>query len=277
MIAGACYAMATMVRNWVCSWYTCDLIIAEESAMHIIFHVVGMIVGGILIGWRVRRAGLQLDKVRFIIGCIFLIAIGIAGSRLAYVVADLRYYIANWQEIFSFYGTIIPGAIVCGVLALIPLAWFLRIPFWKLGDLFMPGVALGQAIGRVGCLVAGCCYGVPIQLPGLETTGWVYPTQMMHGGANLLIALLLLYLDERKCKPFDGFLLLLYVLLFFTQRLLIDFLRATGPVFAPDMLFAGVLAGVRVPRVISVVSILLALITLVWRWISVRRSVHQEG
>jgi phosphatidylglycerol:prolipoprotein diacylglycerol transferase len=229
--------------------------------MSVVFHILGMIVGGILIGRRIRRAGLEFDKVRFVVGFLFLIAIGVVGARLAYVIADLHYYVANWKEVFSVYGTIIPGAIIFGLLGLIPLAWFLRVPFWKLGDLFVPGVALGQAIGRIGCVVEGCCYGVPIQVLGLEATGWRYPTQVMHGGANLLIALLLLYLDKRRYKPFDGILLLLYVLLFFTQRLLIDFLRAVGPVFAADMPFAGV----RVPRVISVASILLALIVLVWR------------
>jgi len=241
--------------------------------MSVVFHILGMIVGGILIGRRIRRAGLKFDKVRFVVGLIFLIALGVVGARLAYVVADLHYYVANWQKIFSVYGTIIPGAIIFGLLGLIPLAWFLRVPFWKLGDLFAPGVALGQAIGRIGCLVEGCCYGVPIQLPGLEATGWRYPTQVMHGSANLLIAFLLLYLDEHGYKPFDGILLLLYVLLFFTQRLLVDFLRAVGPVFAPDMPFAGV----RVPRVISVASILLVLIVLVWRWIGVRRRACREG
>jgi phosphatidylglycerol:prolipoprotein diacylglycerol transferase len=238
--------------------------------MSVVFHILGMIVGGILIGRRIRRAGFTLGRTRFIVGSIFLIVLGVAGARLAYVLADLRYYVANWRAIFSVYGTIIPGAIVLGLLGLFPLARFLRIPFWELGDLFVPGVALGQAIGRIGCLVEGCCYGVPIQLPGLEATGWVYPTQVMHGVANLFIALLLLYLDRRGDKPFDGILLLLYVLLFFTQRLLIDFLRAVGPVFAPDTPFADMLAGVRVPRAISVVMILLALIFLAWRWLAVR-------
>jgi prolipoprotein diacylglyceryltransferase len=120
----------------------------------------------------------------------------------------------------------------------------------------------------------GCCYGVPIQLPGLETTGWRYPTQTMHGVSNLSIALLLLYLDERReYRPFDGFLFLLYVILFSTQRLLVDFLRAAGPVFAADMPFAGV----RVPRVISVVSIVLAMLVLVWRWAALRRSAREDG
>jgi phosphatidylglycerol:prolipoprotein diacylglycerol transferase len=254
----------SQLRLFVVYWWP----VVEENGMNVIFHILGMVAGGTLIGWRVRRAGLKFDKVRFIVGFLFLIALGVAGARLAYVLADLHYYIAHWQEIFSLYGTIIQGAIIFGLLGLIPVARFVRVPFWKLGDLFVPGVALGQAIGRIGCLVQGCCYGVPIQLPGLEATGWLYPTQMMHGGANLLIALLLLYLDERGYKPFDGFLFLLYVILFSTQRFLIDFLRAVGPVFAPDMPFAGL----RVPRVISVVSIALALIVLVWRWVSVRRN-----
>lgn len=241
--------------------------------MSVIFHILGMIVGGTLIGRRIRRAGLEFSNLRFVVGCICLIVLGVAGTRVGYVISDLPYYLAHWREIFSVYGTIIPGGIVFGLVGLIPVAWFLRVPFWELGDLFAPGVALGQAVGRIGCLVEGCCYGVPIQLPGLEATGWVYPTQVMHGVSDLLIALLLLRLDKRGYKPFDGFLLLLYTLLFFGQRFLIDFLRAAGPVFAPGMPFAGV----RVPRVICAASILVALIVLAWRWISVRRSARRPA
>jgi phosphatidylglycerol:prolipoprotein diacylglycerol transferase len=237
--------------------------------MHIIFHIVGMIAGIVLAGWRARRAGVELNPVKFVLGSIFIIVVGIAGARLAYIIYDLNYYIAHWPEIFSLYGTIIPGAIVFGLLALIPVAWFVRVPFWELGDLFVPGVALGQAIGRIGCLVEGCCFGRPIELPGLEQTGWLYPTQTMHGLANLSIALFLLYLDG-KYKPFKGLLFLLYVILFFTQRFLIDFLRDPGttPVFAATM----PLAGMHVPQVISVVAITLAVIVLVWRWIRVRKA-----
>jgi phosphatidylglycerol:prolipoprotein diacylglycerol transferase len=243
--------------------------------MSVIFHILGMVAGGALIVWRARRAGVRLNGVRFFVGCLFLIAFGIVGARLAYVAADLNYYIVHWQQIFSIYGTIIQGAIIFGLLGLIPLAWFLRIPYWKLADLFAPGVALGQAIGRIGCMVQGCCYGVPIQLPGLEGTGWIYPTQAMHGCADLLIALLLLHLDKRGYKPFDGFLFLLYTLLFSTERLLIDFLRdpATSPVFAAGMLFEGM----HEARVISVASIMLALIVLAWRWLSARRRARENA
>lgn len=238
--------------------------------MSVIFHILGMIVASLLSAWRARRAGVELPPVRFVLGCIFIIACGIAGARLAYVAADVQHYIANWREIFSIYGTIIPGAIVFGLLAVFPVARFVRVPFWKLADLFVPGVALGQAIGRIGCLVEGCCFGLPIQLPGLEQTGWLYPTQTMHGLADLSIALLLLYLDG-KYKLFEGFLTPLYVILFFTQRLLIDFLRdpVTTPVFAPT---TPLVAGMHVPRVISVVAIICAVDLLVLNWLRKRRG-----
>jgi phosphatidylglycerol---prolipoprotein diacylglyceryl transferase len=238
--------------------------------MSVIFHILGMIVGIVLSGWRARRAGFELHPVRFVLGSIFIIACGIAGARLAYVAADVPYYIANWREIFSIYGTIIPGAIIFGLFALIPVARFVRVPFWKLADLFVPGVALGQAIGRIGCLVEGCCYGLPIQLPGLEQTGWLYPTQTMHGLADLSIALLLLYLDG-KYELFEGFLSPLYVILFFTQRLLIDFLRdpITTPVFSST---TPLVAGMHVPRVISVVAIAFAAALLAWNWFRKRKD-----
>ncbi|MBN1978877.1 MAG: prolipoprotein diacylglyceryl transferase [Anaerolineae bacterium] len=238
--------------------------------MSVIFHILGMIAGGVLSVWRARRAGVELPLARFVLGCIFIIACGIAGARLAYVVADVQYYSANWREIFSIYGTIIPGAIIFGLLALVPVARFVRVPFWKLADLFVPGVALGQAIGRIGCIVEGCCFGLPIRLPGLEQTGWLYPTQAMHGLANLSIALLLLYLDGRYAL-FEGFLALSYVILFFTQRLLIDFLRdpITSPVFAPT---TPLVAGMHVPRVISVAAIVFAAILLAWRWLGKRKD-----
>jgi phosphatidylglycerol:prolipoprotein diacylglycerol transferase len=238
--------------------------------MSVVFHILGMITGCVLAGWRARRAGVDLRPVRFILGCIFIIACGIAGARVAYVAADVPYYVANWREIFSIYGTIIPGAIVFGMLAVIPVARFVRVPFWKLADLFAPGVALGQAIGRIGCLVEGCCYGLPIQLPGLEQTGWLYPTQTMHGLADLSIALLLLYLDD-KYELFEGFLSPLYVILFFTQRLLIDFLRdpITTPVFSSTTPFV---AGMHVPRVISVMTIASAVVLLAWNWFRRRKD-----
>jgi phosphatidylglycerol:prolipoprotein diacylglycerol transferase len=231
-------------------------------------HVLGMIAGTILIARRFRRVG-ERTGVRFFVGFIALIGIGLAGTRFMYVLSDVSYYAAHWREVFSLDGTIIPGALLFGFPAVIGLAFFLRMPYWKLADLIVPGLALGQAIGRVGCLAYGCCYGLPIHLPHFgEGLTWSYPTQTMHAVANLSIMGVLLALDRPKTKPFDGFLTLVYALLFSTQRYLIDLLRATGAVFAADMPFAGT----RVARVSSIATIIIGLILLAWKWGRARRN-----
>jgi phosphatidylglycerol:prolipoprotein diacylglycerol transferase len=236
--------------------------------MIVVFHILGMLAGVALIAWRFRRAGFELG-VRFFVGFIVVILIGVTGTRVLYVMSDVGYYVANWREIFSVEGTIIQGALIFGLVAVIGLARVLGIPFWKLADLVVPGVALGQAIGRVGCLATGCCFGLPVHLPGMgDGVVWTYPTQTMHAVANLLIMVILLAMDKPRTKPFDGFLALMYALLFSAQRYLIDLLRATGAVFADTMPFAGI----RVARVISIATIVVAAIVLVWKWNRARRD-----
>jgi phosphatidylglycerol:prolipoprotein diacylglycerol transferase len=242
--------------------------VETREVVLVTFHVLGMIAGTVLIAWRFHRAG-ERAGVRFFLGFIVLIGIGIAGTRFLYVLSDVSYYAAHWREVFSLQdGTIIQGALLLGFPAVIGLAYLLGMPYWRLADLIVPGLALGQAIGRIGCLTYGCCYGLPVHLPHLEMgVTWVYPTQMMHAVANLSIMVILLALDRFRTKPFDGFLTLMYALLFSTQRYLIDLLRATGAVFAADMPFAGV----RVAQVFSIATILVALTLLAWKWRRARR------
>ena len=76
-----------------------------------------------------------------------------------------------------------------------------RLPVWTTADLYAPGIALGHVIGRLGCLLAGCCYGRPTDVPwGITFTDPVaaanvgtplgmplHPTQLYDAGAELLI------------------------------------------------------------------------------------------
>lgn len=120
-----------------------------------------------------------------------------------------------------------------------------RQPLGRAFDLAMLPLPLGQAIGRLGCLAAGCCYGRPtaswlgLYLPDHDGV-WAmrYPTQLLSVAANLLILFCLLGAERRgraraggqRGWPFDGFLALLYVALFSLKRFLIAFLRASGEV-----------------------------------------------
>lgn len=109
---------------------------------------------------------------------------------------------------------------------------------------------LGQAIGRLGCFAAACCYGRPTDswlgfyLPDHDGAWLVrYPTQLLSAAANLGIFFILLAVERQGIRrvgkdrgwPFDGFLILLYIALFSLKRLGIAFLRESGavPVLGP--------------------------------------------
>src|SRR4249919_2448653 len=160
---------------------------------------------------RARRAG--LDAARIMDLGIYLIIAALVGAKLMLVVVDFSYYRANPKEILSlaraggvFYGGLI-AALVVGLL----LVKRYKLPVWKTADLIAPGIALGHVIGRLGCLMAGCCYGRHTDLPwGITFTSPVaadnagtplgtplHPTQLYDAGAEMLILMVLLFLERR--------------------------------------------------------------------------------
>ena len=212
---------------------------------------------------RSRQA--RLSGIQVLVGALVVFVAGIVGARAFYVLTDLGYYLAHPGQILSLYGSGIQGGLLAGGATLALLARLGPLSFWEMGDLIAPGVVLGQAIGRVGCLLNGCCHG-------RETNSWLglylpayggdwayrYPTQLIHAGANLLIFLILMRVERHK--PYDGFILLLYAILFSAQRLAIDFLRDSGPAFG----------GTSAALVVSPAAILIA--GLLMAWLGVRKQ-----
>jgi phosphatidylglycerol:prolipoprotein diacylglycerol transferase len=125
-----------------------------------------------------------------------------------------------------------------------------RISLGRALDMAAPPVALGLAIGRLGCAAAGCCYGRPtsswlgVYLPD-DNGFWAtrYPTQLMAFAANLVIFFILLAVErygmrrggEKHGWPFDGFLALLGLFLYSLKRFGLSFLRQSGifPLIGP--------------------------------------------
>ncbi|MBI5190118.1 MAG: prolipoprotein diacylglyceryl transferase [Nitrospirae bacterium] len=176
-----------------------------------------------------------IDPERIMDLGLYVLAAAIVGSRLFEVAVNYEYYLSNPADIFKiwkgglvFYGGFI-GAVATGI-------WFLRkhgLPVWKVGDIAAPCIALGQSIGRIGCLEAGCCYGKPTDLPWaitftnpdtLAVMGVpVHPTQVYESlGTFLLFLALFAY---RKRIAFDGQLFWLYVLAYSVLRFCLEFLR----------------------------------------------------
>ncbi|MCF8061208.1 MAG: prolipoprotein diacylglyceryl transferase [Deltaproteobacteria bacterium] len=159
----------------------------------------------------------------------------IIGSRLFYVLLNLGYYRQNPLDILKLWqgGLVFSGGLI---VALAALAWHMRrrrMPVLATADLFAPGLALGQAIGRIGCFFAGCCYGRPADIPWAVVFTDpqclaplhlpLHPTQAYAAlGGFLLFGILLFVMKKRT---FPGQVFIWYLILHSTFRLLVERFR----------------------------------------------------
>jgi phosphatidylglycerol:prolipoprotein diacylglycerol transferase len=108
-----------------------------------------------------------------------------------------------------------------------------RLPVWKLADLISPLIALGLFFGRIGCFLAGCCYGRETSLPwGVTFTDPnslarlnvpLHPTQLYDAVNGLAIFFVLTWMEKRKA--FEGHIFWLFLLLYSITRFFIEILR----------------------------------------------------
>jgi phosphatidylglycerol---prolipoprotein diacylglyceryl transferase len=186
-----------------------------------------------------RKQGIDPDSV-WNMGLVIIFS-ALVGAKVLLFLSDYRYYSENPREIFALSTLRVSGVYYGGlILAIACAAWYLkkkRLPFWKMADIAVPGIALGQAIGRLGCLSAGCCYGKPTHMPWgiIFTNNYAYenvgvplniplhPTQIYE---SLGAFCLFLYLMRRfPKKHVDGQILLEYVSLYALMRFAIEFFR----------------------------------------------------
>jgi len=182
-----------------------------------------------------KRKGFSQDMV-WDVGLWAVIG-AIIGARLLHIIDKWGYYINNPGQILNFAGLAIWGAVLGGLLAILIYCMVKRLSFWQLGDIAAPGAILGQAIGRVGCLINGCCYGLTCELPIAVTYNNpnsyapqgvpIYPTQLFHLIWNL-IGFGILWLLRKRIKQ-QGQLFMLYFIVFGVGDFVIHFFREGEP------------------------------------------------
>jgi phosphatidylglycerol:prolipoprotein diacylglycerol transferase len=187
-----------------------------------------------------KRVGFPSDHIYNV--ALWAIISGILVSRLFHVIDRWDYYWAHPEELLNFAGLTIYGAVIGALLAIAIYGWVKKISFWKLGDIIAPGAILGQAIGRVGCLLNGCCYGFeepPTCVGTIEYTNPNYglygtplgvpllPTAFYHLVWNLIVFGILWGL-RRRLKP-QGTLFLTYFALYALGDLVIRSFREGQP------------------------------------------------
>jgi phosphatidylglycerol:prolipoprotein diacylglycerol transferase len=175
-------------------------------------------------------------------------------------------YSQDWSRIIGGEGLTAWGAVLGASLGVWIYCKIAKIKIGYVFDLIAPAIIMAQAIGRVGCLLNGCCYGTPTDLPwGLNYThpdslgygaGVTHPTVVYEIIFNLIAFGVLLKL-RGKIKP-QGSLYLVYLSLYSVWRLGIDFLRDGTPF----------LFGLHQAQVISIIILLIAVpwLALKARW-----------
>ena len=164
---------------------------------------------------------------------IYVLVSGIIGARLFYVLLNINKYTRNPLEILMINhgGLVLYGGVIFGVIVGV---WFLnkrKLAVFRTLDIIIPYVALGQSIGRIGCLLNGCCYGRPTNLPiGIYFYGSqerIHPTQIYSSLVMLVIFLIIRFLQGRRL--INGQIFLLYFILYSFSRFFIEFLRGDNP------------------------------------------------
>ncbi|MBI2343038.1 MAG: prolipoprotein diacylglyceryl transferase [Deltaproteobacteria bacterium] len=183
----------------------------------------------------------------------YIIVAAIVGSRIVYVLVSEREQF--FQDPLSFFRIWEGGLVFYGGFlgALLVALWYIQkhhLNFWRTADIFVPGVALGHAIGRVGCLMAGCCHG----RPALHNAWWtltfpphehgfappgvpLYPTQPLESIAELLIFAILVVVGRRK--RFEGEVFATYLFLYAIVRTALETVRGDA---VRGFLFGGLLS-----------------------------------
>lgn len=189
------------------------------------FLLLGMVAGFLVLRRVWQEAGLRPGAIY--VFCAGAIVSSLVGGRLGYVLVHGSEYLAEpgrllrpWQ---------VGGEAAWGAVgALLAWSWtyshragISRAAFF---DLLTLPATLGEGLMRWGCLLNGCCYGRKaagfpgMYLPDLNGQwAWRYPTQVLYSAVGL--GLFALFWAGRRRKPFDGFLALLYVVLYAASRL----------------------------------------------------------
>lgn len=193
---------------------------------------LGVLAAYLTAEYRARKQKLPYEHVFFLV--IWCVIGGFAGAKLLFwitewkrLLADPGFAIRTFGDGFVVYGGILGGIltgyIYCRIKKLVFLQFF---------DLVMPSIALAQGIGRIGCLLAGCCYGketdsflsITFQNSDFAPNGvTLIPTQIYASLLDFLHFGILLFIARRKKA--DGEVAACYLLFYSAGRFILEFFR----------------------------------------------------
>lgn len=192
---------------------------------------IGILSALLLVGKRAKEKNYDEDSVLNM--SIITIISGVAGGKLLYLITDIR-NIIQYPEVLKDFGAgfVIYGAIIGGALAIFYYSKKKKWNVLKTFDIIIPAIALAQGFGRIGCFLAGCCYGRATNLPiGVVFNKSLFapegimrhPTQIYSSIFDFLLFIFLMFYSKKERK--DGRVFSMYIVLYSIGRFIVEFLR----------------------------------------------------
>lgn len=183
-----------------------------------------------------KRNGLPPDKITNL--AVYCAIAGIIGAKLFMFLFDIGDYIRDPGQIFTMATLQAAGVFHGGFIVALLFAYFYlrqsKLPILKTMDIFAPGIVIGQAIGRLGCFAAGCCWGTVCYLPWgvhfrsdfaapVPLDKPLHPVQLYESAADLMI---FFFLYRQIGRPHrSGQVIGVYLVLYSSARFIVEFFR----------------------------------------------------
>ena len=195
---------------------------------------LGILAALMLLSYRAKKTEYNEEKIFDM--SILAIVLGVLGGKVLYIITDLKNIIANpsiLKNVGS--GFVVYGSILGGLLGIYIYCRIKRWDLLKVVDLTVPSLPLAQGFGRIGCFLAGCCYGrettsaIGIVFPNIPlslapSAVCLVPTQIYSSIFDFALATFLLWYDRKERKR--GRVFAMYLILYSIGRFLVEFLRA---------------------------------------------------
>ena len=166
---------------------------------------IGFIAAYLVAEYRARKQGLDYEKILDL--SIWALVIGFLGGKILYILTDIGDILANPKILLNFSnGFVVYGGILAGILTGYIFCRIHKLPFLKYADIILPSVALNQGFGRIGCFMAGCCYGEVTKSPISVVFSHsefapnhvhLIPTQLISSGLDFINFFVLIWLAKR--------------------------------------------------------------------------------
>lgn len=192
---------------------------------------IGILAAYVTAEYRAKKHGLDPDKIFYLV--IWAVVGGFAGAKVLYFLTRLKDIMENPRVLLDLAdGFVVYGGIIGGIFSAMAYCKIKKLPFLKYFDLVMPSVALAQGFGRIGCFLAGCCYGretdsalgIVFHNSSYAPNGVkLLPTQLISSGLDFMLCIVLILLDRKKKG--DGQIAGAYLVLYSIGRFILEFYR----------------------------------------------------